>query len=208
MTKAEHEKEGKNEMKKIGIVFLILFLTGLCGCAVLRYHEAKGRMESGDYAAAKEILLENPDYEDSGELIRECDYNIAKTLMEQNEYSAAKEIFLGLSDFRDSEDLILECECRAFYFDSLVGEWQSALAISGGQPFTGTDFRLELREDFTFEITKDSAPFSEGECRFPDYRHEKKLLYLGSDMFGMLDGDGSFLVAIGDGTEGISFRRS
>ncbi len=195
-------------MKKIGSVFLFLFLlAGLCGCAVFRYHEARGLMESGDYAAAKEILLENPDYEDSAELIRECDYLTAKNLMEQNEYSAAKEILLTLSDYKDSEDLIPECECKAFYFDLLVGEWQSALAISGSQPYTSRDFRLELREDFTFEITKDSAPFSEGECRFPDYRHENKLLYLGSDMFGMLDGDGSFLVAIGDGTEGISFRR-
>lgn len=196
-------------MKKIGSVFLALFLlAGLCGCAFFRYHRAKELMGSGDYAAAKEILLENPDYEDSGELIRECDYLTAKKLMEQNEYSAAKEIFLGLSDYKDSGDLIPECECRAFYFDSLVGEWQSALAISGEQPFTSRDYRLELREDFTFEITKDSDPFSEGECRFPDYRHENKLLYLGSDMFGMLDGDGSLLVAIGDGTEGISFRRS
>lgn len=209
MTKAERKKEGEKEVKKIGTAFLALFLlAGLCGCAVFRYHEAKGLMESGDYAAAKEILLQNSDYEDSGELIRECDYLTAKKLMEQNEYSAAKEIFLGLSDFKDCEDLISECECKAFYLDSLVGEWQSTLAISGSRPFISRDYRLELRADFTFEITKDSDPFSEGKCCFPDYRHENKLLYLGSDMFGMLDSDGSLLVAIGDGTEGISFRRS
>ncbi|MDE7234411.1 MAG: hypothetical protein K2N29_05045, partial [Ruminiclostridium sp.] len=88
-------------MRKIVSVFAALFLlAGLCSCAFFRYHEAKGLMESGDYAAAKEILLENPDYEDSGELIRECDYLTAKKLMEQNEYSAAKEIFLALFDFK------------------------------------------------------------------------------------------------------------
>lgn len=195
-------------MKRIGsAVFALFLLAGICGCAVFRYHEARGLMESGDYAAAKEILLENPDYEDSGELIRECDYCAAKNLMEQNEYSTAKEILLGLSDFKDSEKLISECEYKAFYFDSLIGKWQSALAISGSRPFTSRDFRLELREDFTFKITRGSDLFSEGECCFPDYRNEKKLLRLGSDMFGMLDGDGCFLVAIGDGTEGISFRR-
>lgn len=202
------QKKEINKMKKGLSVFLTLFLlAGLCGCAFFRYHEAKGLMGSGDYAAAKAIFLENPAYEDSGELIRECDYLTAKELMEQNEYSTAKEILLALSDFKDSEDLISECECKAFYFDSLVGEWQSALAISGSRPFTSREYRLELRGDFTFEVTKDLAPFSEGECRFPDYRHENKLLYLGTDMFGMLDDDGSFLVAIGDGTVGISFRR-
>lgn len=97
-------------MKKALSVFLTLtILAGLCGCASSKYSEAKKLMASYNYAEAKEILLEISDYEDSGELIRECDYRIAKNLMQHNEYAAAREILFEISDYGDSGELIRDC---------------------------------------------------------------------------------------------------
>lgn len=138
-------------MKKIISVFLTLtLLAGLCGCASAKYNEAKELMGSGDYAAAKEILLENPDYEDSGELIRECDYNRALLLMVQGDYENACLIFSELDDYKSSKENALDCQNKALYLDKIVGKWTTIFLVNGEEQFPSTAFGLEFYDDFTF----------------------------------------------------------
>ena len=64
-------------MKKILSVILgIVMVLSLCSCASSKYEEATELMARGDYISAKQILIEIIDYENSEELLAECEDKI------------------------------------------------------------------------------------------------------------------------------------
>lgn len=184
-------------MKQIMAFFFAAFLlAGLCGCAFL----SRG--------AAKEIPAESAAGEEMLAPIKESNYRTAKDLLERGEYSAARALFLAVGDFRDSGRLLRECERRMFYLNALTGAWRSSAALSGGRLFSSGDYTLELRADFTFSLAANGEPLAAGKCAFPDHLGAHRILRLGTGMVGELDGEGRFLIAVGDGTAGIAFRRA
>lgn len=81
-------------MKKLVLTILSMaILFTFSGCASSKYKESLQLMENGEYEAAKEILMEIIDYEDSKELIDECEEQIILELLQGTwEYSTVLDI--------------------------------------------------------------------------------------------------------------------
>jgi len=78
------------------------------------YEEAVTLMEQGRYARAKEMFLELGDYNDSEDLVVECqkimDYEMATQLMDRGSHREAKTAFEALGSYRNSSELAIECQ--------------------------------------------------------------------------------------------------
>ncbi|MCM1335111.1 MAG: hypothetical protein NC084_12285 [Bacteroides sp.] len=152
--------------KAISVLLTLALLGGLCGCASSKYSEAKELMDQGEYSAAKEILLEISDYEDSGELVRECDYNTAAKLIEDKEYTKARDVLLQISDYKDSESLIKNCKLNIFYKEQMVGTWRMNTFLVDDKVGSSYDGRTVLNDDFTYSMNIVDTMIDSGECYF------------------------------------------
>ena len=93
-------------MKKIlAIVLVLTMVLSLCGCDSADYKKATELLDNGEYAAAREIFVALGDYEDSAEMVKECDYQQAKEYLDTDP-KAARELFVDLGDYRDSKTLV------------------------------------------------------------------------------------------------------
>jgi hypothetical protein len=110
------------------------------------YAEAKGLMEKGEFAAAKEKYAMIPDYKDAAKQAKICEskaeeqriervYMEAKQLMEAENYVAAKDRFLEIVEYQDSELLARQCEekeqsrRRELAYQQLIGRKQTAKTV-------------------------------------------------------------------------------
>ena len=143
-TRAERNKPEKVKGKKktglivavsVGAVILLagatvltLFLT-----ADLRdYSKAKGLMEDGKYSEAIELFTKLGDYEDSHDLIPECQYLDAQQLLNNKKYDEAIDAFITLGDYKDSKDQILKCKYEKAVDLYNSGSYDEASAILSG----------------------------------------------------------------------------
>ena len=80
------------------------------------YQNAISLMNEGDYAAARQALLEMGDYEDAAYYAEECqkhlDYEQADSVYSTGNYEGARKLFrkLALIGFLDSEERVLQCD--------------------------------------------------------------------------------------------------
>jgi hypothetical protein len=97
-------------MRKATMIFLSIFLCfALSGCgSSSQYEKAVDLMDTGDYAAAIEILEKITDYENSSEKLAECKYNLGSDAMNSEEWDTAINYFDSL-DYNDSSELLKYC---------------------------------------------------------------------------------------------------
>lgn len=110
------------------------------------YADAKGLMEKGEFAAAKEKYAMIPDYKDAAKQAKICEskaeeqrierlYTEAKQLMEAENYVAAKDRFLEITEYQDSEPLAKQCEEKEqirrseLAYQQLIGKKQTAKTV-------------------------------------------------------------------------------
>ena len=98
-------------MKRLGILLICLLL--LAGCASSDYKQAQTLMDTGDYAAAKELLDAIPKYRDAAELSEICRQELAyleaERLFDGKDYEAALAGYTELGLFRGAMDRAAEC---------------------------------------------------------------------------------------------------
>ena len=97
-------------MKKIiAIILTLVMVLTLTACDSSDYKKAMGLYEEGDYVSARAMFVELADYENSPEMVKECDYGIALNNMEQGNYKEAAEQFEALGDHGNSAEKAVEC---------------------------------------------------------------------------------------------------
>ena len=105
--------------KKIMILGLLMgtIIVASCGKAG-KYADAINLMQNEDYEAALNILQTIPSYEDSNNLIQECETNIslandyatAKALFDNGDYIAAEKAYESLGEYSDCANMVKECQ--------------------------------------------------------------------------------------------------
>lgn len=134
--KAKHEREKRRKRNRIikmtaivcssvAVVICIFFLIKMAihnyqenvVVPANKYNHAIYLMESGEYELAQDVLISLNGYEDSLDLIEECqnsilelEYDSAVQLMANESFVDAIAILSSLDGYKDSADLIEECE--------------------------------------------------------------------------------------------------
>lgn len=75
----------------------------------MKYNGAKELLKNGDYDRAKSEFTELGDYQDSKDMINECDYQNAINLREKGSYEESRSRFQEMGDYKDSKDQIYLC---------------------------------------------------------------------------------------------------
>lgn len=76
---------------------------------MMKYNGAKELLKNGDYDKAKSEFTELGDYQDSKDMINECDYQNAINLREKGSYEESRSRFQEMGDYKDSKDQIYLC---------------------------------------------------------------------------------------------------
>lgn len=95
--------------KLTALLLSAVMLLSLTGCSALDYKKALSLTETGDWAAAKEILVSLGDYKDAADRISNCDYHIALDAMAAGEVDRAIALFESLGDYEDAGAQLTEC---------------------------------------------------------------------------------------------------
>ena len=151
-------------MRKIVSLAAVLFLMlSLCACSSLEYKKAMTAYDDGDYKSAREMFAELGDYENSAEMVKDCDYELACELMDDGEYGEAAALFEDLNGYKDSADRAEECYTKEI--DVLVqGDWHAnAYSIEMSYQFNNGRFKVgmsagtsALENEGTYRIDTDS----------------------------------------------------
>lgn len=94
----------------IMLVSIILFTT--IGCSSVNYQKALEQFQNGQYENAKTLFEQLGAYENSAEMVQECDYQIALKQMNNGNYAEAMMVFKKLGSYKDSADMSIECDYR------------------------------------------------------------------------------------------------
>ena len=113
-------KKKKNVGVIILIVVLVLLILGGAGFGVYwiltndtsgssvvdvdktQYDEAVALLESGDFEGAKEQFKDLGSYNDSKDMVKECDYRLAQSHVDAKNYIEAYELYDDLGNYKDS----------------------------------------------------------------------------------------------------------
>lgn len=108
----EEEDEPPKKEKKGSVVIAVVLIVILLLAAVLlyffvlknmlAYNAASKLFESGSYAEAETAYLALGEYQDSAELVKECEYRMAKSLFAQGRLEEAEAKFRALGGYKDS----------------------------------------------------------------------------------------------------------
>ena len=108
----------------ISFIFVLLCTILLCSCGeASKYKTAKEKMKTEDYESAIAIFNEIPFYQDSNNLIEECNelmntrniYSEASELFNTKDYLDAADLFDSIADYKDAADLSKECKYQFAY---------------------------------------------------------------------------------------------
>ena len=113
--------------KKIwSLALAILLLAMLTGCSGKNYEEATALLDAGNYAEARMMFEELGDYEDSEDMVRECDYRMAIAHMGAEDYQEAQNCFAALGTYKNSEELMTWCANNLKYQEAaeLMDDWK------------------------------------------------------------------------------------
>ena len=128
-------------MKKriIALALAALMLLTLVGCSSKKYDKAMGLFEAGDYVGAKAIFVELGDYENSAEMVKNCDYAHADQLLYSGDFDGAAAIYQALGNYQNSAEILKTIPWRK------VAAW---LQAEGSQLYQGSeDWTVELEYD-------------------------------------------------------------
>lgn len=121
-------------MKKLIVLILALVMVlTLTACDSQDYKKAMGLYEEGDYVSARAIFVELADYENSAEMVRNCDYGIAVENMENGNFQEAFEQFKALGDFQDSVENARKCAWNIVY--NHMGEGNNTIKSLGNSQY-------------------------------------------------------------------------
>lgn len=88
----------------IGVI-LSLILLFQSGCSNSDYEKAKSLFNSGNYNEAIVAFQQLGDYEDSAEMVKECQYQLALQAINNHKYEEALNILTTIADYKDSEEI-------------------------------------------------------------------------------------------------------
>lgn len=96
--------------------------------SMVRYAKAKSLMDAGSYADARECLLELDAYEDSAELLKECDYELAVSRVAAGGLREALTLLDEIrgDDYRDTAQLRTECRYGIGLEEEQAGGYREA----------------------------------------------------------------------------------
>ena len=122
--------------KKKWLTAVICFLLILCSAAAARwalndrlmYNRASKLLDSGDYAAARELFT-GLDCKDSAVKLNKCDYGLALELLENGDYTAARAAFDALGNYGDSADMSMLCRYRSACALMDAGDYAGAAGV-------------------------------------------------------------------------------
>jgi len=121
--------QNKRKAIKRKLSFLLIFITiiGVAlysffgfGLPAIKFSSANQLLSKGDYASAKACFKDLGDYNNSKELIKECDYQQALYYKNHGDYQKAIDVFVKLESYKDNKQLILET--KYLYAISLLKE--------------------------------------------------------------------------------------
>lgn len=117
-------------MKKIiAIILTLAMVLTLTACDSSDYKKAMGLYEEGDYVSARAMFVELADYENSPEMVKECDYGIAVENYENGNLKEALEQFKALGDFKDSASYVKKIPWEIVY--NHIGEGNTSVKSLG-----------------------------------------------------------------------------
>lgn len=96
-----------NVKRMLSILCLGGALCLLCGCDALDYGRAGSLLKKGDYDGARAIYAqfqENGGYQDSADMLKECDYQEAAAAYDGGDYARASELYKGISKYKDADE--------------------------------------------------------------------------------------------------------
>ena len=94
----------------LSIIMIISLSLLFSSCQSSDYSKAKNLMDSEKYDEALEILNGLGNYENTYELIKECNYNIAIDLISKKQYEEALTYLTHLGDYKEATKMINECK--------------------------------------------------------------------------------------------------
>ena len=138
MRQAELELLELKKREKRDLIFLLicsgafaLFIAAVLIISTIaqgsNYDKALELIEAGKYTEAIALFEEDPSYEQSAEMIKECHYLSALILMDEKQYNAATLKFADLGQYKDSATMIKECTYLTGL--SLMAEGEYSLAL-------------------------------------------------------------------------------
>lgn len=104
--------------KAVSLALVLALVASLSLCAYGKagdYEEAVALMEAENYEEAVAIFLELGDYEDSAEMVLDCQYRIAVNTFNSEDYATAMNLFAALGDYSDAEEYRLEAAWKALH---------------------------------------------------------------------------------------------
>lgn len=101
-------------MKRCILMVVVLALL-LVGCGNSDYDKAMALYEEGKYGEAIALFQKLGEYEDSAEMIIECQYALAVKAFDDEEYALALNYFTGLENYKDSKEYRMEASWRALH---------------------------------------------------------------------------------------------
>lgn len=121
-------------MKKIiAIILTLVMVLTLTACDSSDYKKAMGLYEEGDYVSARAMFVELADYENSPEMVKECDYGIAVETYENGNLLEALEQFKALGDFKDSAAYVKKIPWQIIY--NHMGEGNNSIKSLGNSQY-------------------------------------------------------------------------
>ncbi len=138
----KEKKPGKKPLAAIlaaaaaGVAIAAFLVWNFAIAPANRYAKAQAMMESGDYTGAMAAFSQLGDYQDSKELLMQCQEGVyvqADKLLRDGKLDAAIAGFTALGSYKDSPDKILQCQQEQRYLEACGllerKEYDQALAI-------------------------------------------------------------------------------
>lgn len=113
---------------KIYIFLLLIFVLGGCkNKSELKYEEAKQMLNVQNFNGAKAAFIELGDYNDSSEMVKECDYQKGCKYIDDERFEKALETLKPIKGYSDVNEKLNEC--HYYLGENLYNEGKYSEAI-------------------------------------------------------------------------------